>query len=69
MSTAPDRDGDRTVEPPESWHGANQFGMNEDEAEQGESLDDKLDADLSDVFTNEEEYDAENNQEGTGQEE
>lgn len=43
--------------------------MNEDEAEQGESLDDKLDADLSDVFTNEEEYDAENNQEGTGQEE
>lgn len=66
--------------------------MNEAEAEQGESLDDKLDAeqpddpqdgtsffpvaddneldtDLSDVFTNEEEYDAENNQERAGQEE
>ncbi len=43
------RDGDQTVEPPENWHGANQFGMNEAEAEQGESLDDKLDAEQPDV--------------------
>ena len=31
-----------TVEPPEDWYGADQFGLTEDEAEEGESLDDKL---------------------------
>ncbi|OBJ44473.1 hypothetical protein A5630_16375 [Mycolicibacterium mucogenicum] len=44
------RDGDQTVEPPEGWHGADQFGLLEDEAEQGESLDDKLAAEEPDVL-------------------
>lgn len=43
------RDGDQTVEPPEDWHGADQFGLIEDEAEEGESLDDKLAAEEPDL--------------------
>jgi len=43
------RDGDQTVEPPEGWHGADQFGLLEEEAEEGESLDDKLAAEEPDV--------------------
>jgi hypothetical protein len=44
------RDGDQPVEPPEGWHGADQFGLLEEEAEQGESLDDKLAAEEPDVL-------------------
>lgn len=37
-------DGDEVVDPPEGWHGADKFGLTQQEAVQGESLEDKLDA-------------------------
>lgn len=42
-------DGDIVVDPPDDWSEADKFGMTEREAEEGESLDDKLSAEEPDV--------------------
>ncbi|MBI3224677.1 MAG: hypothetical protein HYZ39_06430 [Mycolicibacterium cosmeticum] len=41
-------DGDEVVDPPDDWQGADRFGMSTAEAAQGESLDDKLSAEIPD---------------------
>jgi hypothetical protein len=43
-------DGDIVVDPPDDWSEANKFGMTAREAEEGESLDDKLSAEEPDVL-------------------
>ncbi|MEN4475938.1 hypothetical protein [Mycolicibacterium cosmeticum] len=42
-------DGDEVVDPPEDWQGSDKFGMSSEEAAQGESLDDKLAAEVADT--------------------
>jgi hypothetical protein len=42
-------DGDEVVDPPEDWQGSDKFGMSSEEAVEGESLDDKLAAEVPDV--------------------
>jgi hypothetical protein len=42
-------DGDQVVEPPEGWQGADKFGVTTPEASEGESLDDKLEAEEPDT--------------------
>jgi hypothetical protein len=46
-------DGDIVVDPPDDWSEADKFGMTAREAEEGESLDDKLSAEEPDVLPNE----------------
>lgn len=43
-------DGDIVVDPPDGWSEADKFGMTAREAEEGESLDDKLSAEEPDVL-------------------
>jgi len=43
-------DGDIVVDPPDDWSEADKFGMTAREAEEGESLDDKLSAEEPDVL-------------------
>src|SRR6201993_1141339 len=43
-------DGDIVVDPPDDWSEADKFGMTEREAEEGECLDDKLNAEEPDVL-------------------
>jgi hypothetical protein len=47
-------DGDIVVDPPDDWSEADKFGMTAREAEEGESLDDKLSAEEPDVLPNDE---------------
>lgn len=42
-------DGDTVVDPPESWSAADKFGTTAREAQEGESLDDKVAAEEPDV--------------------
>ncbi|MEH3139802.1 MAG: hypothetical protein PGN37_06385 [Mycobacterium kyogaense] len=42
-------DGDEVVDPPESWSGADKFGMSAEEQRQGESLDQRLAEEVPDV--------------------
>jgi hypothetical protein len=44
-------DGDVVVDPPDHWSEADKFGMTAREAEEGESLDDKIAAEEPDVFS------------------
>jgi hypothetical protein len=43
-------DGDIVVDPPDDWSEADKFGMTAREAEEGESLDDKLNAEEPDTL-------------------
>ena len=43
-------DGDIVVDPPDDWSEADKFGMTAREAEEGESLDDKLSAEEPDTL-------------------
>ena len=43
-------DGDIVVDPPDDWSEADKFGMTAREAEEGESLDDKLSAEEPDML-------------------
>jgi hypothetical protein len=43
-------DGDIVVDPPDDWSEADKFGMTAREAEEGESLDEKLSAEEPDVL-------------------
>ena len=43
-------DGDIVVDPPDDWSEADKFGMTAREAEEGESLDDKVAAEEPDVL-------------------
>jgi hypothetical protein len=43
-------DGDIVVDPPDDWSEADKFGMTAREAEEGESLEDKLSAEEPDVL-------------------
>ena len=44
-------DGDIVVDPPDDWSEADKFGMTAREAEEGESLDDKLSAEEPDALS------------------
>jgi hypothetical protein len=44
-------DGDIVVDPPDDWSEADKFGMTAGEAEEGESLDDKVAAEEPDVLS------------------
>jgi hypothetical protein len=46
-------DGDIVVDPPDDWSEADKFGMTAREAEEGESLDDKVAAEEPDVLSGE----------------
>ena len=46
-------DGDIVVDPPDDWSEADKFGMTAREAEEGESLDDKLSAEEPEVVPDE----------------
>lgn len=46
-------DGDIVVDPPDGWSEADRFGMTAREAEEGESLDDKVAAEEPDVLSGE----------------
>jgi hypothetical protein len=46
-------DGDIVVDPPDDWSEADKFGMTAREAQQGESLDDRLAAEEPDVLNGE----------------
>ena len=46
-------DGDIVVDPPDDWSEANKFGMTAREAEEGESLDDKVAAEEPDMLSGE----------------